>query len=313
MAVSWQPLSADTVAEWTELTNVLAEADGTEEFYDAEALAEELEEPGVDPRLDTLGVWRDGVLAGFGQLRVPGGLFDGQARAEIVGGVHPAHRGLGLGTEIMNRMEARAVELAAQRHPGVPVMLRVSGGIEGASVRPMLERRGYRILRYYHEMSRPIPGVVPPPPELPVQPYSAEWEEAVRLAHNDAFSTHWGSIPMDPDRWSNLVGSRTFRPECSFFSVDSEGSVRAYVLVNQWVPGEAWVGLVGTRQQARGAGLARACLAASLRAMAEQGYAKACLGVDSQNASGAGALYASLGFGLDRVIAHYGRLAPGRS
>jgi mycothiol synthase len=313
VAVSWQPLSADTVAEWAELTNVLAEADGTEEFYDAEALAEELEEPGVDPRLDTVGAWRDGVLAGFGQLRVPGGLFEGQARAEIVGGVHPDHRGLGLGTEIMNRMEGRALELAAQRHPGVPVMLRVSGGIEGASVRPMLERRGYRIVRYYHEMSRPIPGVVPPPPELPVRPYTSELAEAVRLAHNDAFSTHWGSIAMEPDRWSNLTGSRTFRPECSFLSLDPDGDVQAYVLVNQWVPGEAWVDLVGTRQRARGAGLARACLTASVRAMAEQGYAKACLGMDSENASGAGALYASLGFQLERVIAHYGRLEAGRS
>ena len=311
MAVNWRPLSADTVAEWAELTNLLAEADGTEEFYDAEALAEELAEPGVDPRLDTVGVWRDGVLAGFGQLRVGSGLFEGQARADIVGGVRPDQRGQGLGREIMDRMEARAVELAAQRHPGVPVMLRVSGGVEGASVRPMLEHRGYRVLRYYHEMTRPIPGVVPQPPtEVPVQPYSAELAEAVRLAHNDAFSTHWGSMPMLPDGWASLTESRTFRPELSFVSLDPDGEVRAYVLVNQWVAGEAWVGLVGTRQRARGAGLARACLAASVRAMAEQGYAKACLGVDSENASGASALYASLGFGVARVIAHYGRLQP---
>jgi GNAT superfamily N-acetyltransferase len=313
MAVSWQPLSADTVADWAELTNMLAEADGTEEFYEAEALAEELQEPGVDPRLDTVGVWRDGVLAGFGQLRVSSGLFEGQARAEIVGGVRPDQRGLGLGRQIMDRMEARALKLSAQRHPGVPVMLRVSGGLEGASVRPMLEHRGYRIVRYHHEMARPIPGVVPPPPELPVQPYSAELEEAVRLAHNDAFSTHWGSIPADAADWRDMASSRTFRPDCSFVSLDSDGEVQAYVLVNQWVPGEAWVNLVGTRQRARGAGLARACLAASLRAMAEQGYAKACLGVDSQNASGAGALYASLGFQLDKVIARYGRLEPGQA
>jgi hypothetical protein len=115
----------------------------------------------------------------------------------------------------------------------------------------MLEHRGYRIVRYYHEMIRPIPGVVPQPPELPVQPYSAEFEEAVRLAHNDAFSTHWGSIAMDRERWGDLIGSRTFRPDCSFLSLDSDGAVQAYVLVNQWVPGEAWVGLVGTRQRAR--------------------------------------------------------------
>jgi mycothiol synthase len=313
MTVSWQPLSAETVAEWAELTNLLAEADGTEEFYEAEALAEELREPGVDPRLDTVGVWRGGVLAGFGQLRVSSGLFEGQARAYIVGGVRPDQRGLGLGTEIMDRMEARALELADQRHPGVPVLLWVSGGLEGASVRRMLEHRGYRIMRYHHEMSRPMPGVVPPPPELPVRPYSAELEEAVRLAHNDAFSTHWGSTPADSADWGDMVRSRTFRPDCSFVSLGSDGEVQAYVLVAQWVPGEAWVNLVGTRQRARGAGLARACLAASLRAIAEQGYAKAGLDVDSENASGAGALYASFGFQLDRVIARYGRLEPSRS
>jgi ribosomal protein S18 acetylase RimI-like enzyme len=313
-------LSVEAVTAWAELTNLLAVVDGTDEFYEPEALAEELAEPGVDPQLDTVGVWRDGVLAGFGQLRVASGLSEGQARAEIYGGVRPEFRRQGLGAEIMNRMEARALQLAGRCHPGAPVMLRVPGGIEGASVRPMLERRGYRIVRYYHELSRPIPGVLPPPPQLPVRRYSAELAESVRLAHNDAFSTHWGSSPRDADSWASLVGSRTFRPDCSFVSlssdgvnsdgVDSDGDVQAYVLVSQWVPGEAWVGLVGTRQRARGRGLARACLTASVRAMAEQGYDKACLGVDSQNGSGAGALYASLGFELDRVIAHYGRLEP---
>ncbi|HEY0167937.1 MAG TPA: GNAT family N-acetyltransferase [Jatrophihabitans sp.] len=315
MAVSWRPLSAESVAEWVELTNVLAVADSTDEFYDAAALTEELEEPGVDPRLDTLGVWQDGVLAGFGQLRISSGLFEGQARAEIYGGVRPECRGQGLGVEIMDRMEARALELAAQRHPGAPVMMRVPGGVEGSSARPMLERRGYRILRYYHEMTRPISGApLPPtpPPRLPLRRYSADLAEAVRLAHNDAFSTHWGSIPIDAEAWAALTGSQTFRPDCSFVSLGPDGVVQAYILVCQWVPGEAWVHLVGTRQQARGAGLARACLAASVRAMAEQGYAKACLAIDSQNESGAGALYASLGFQLDRVIAHYGRLDPAR-
>ena len=311
-ATDWQPLSVETVGDWAELTNLLAVADRTEEFYDAMALAEELNEPGVDPRLDTVGAWRDGVLVGFGQLRVSSGLFEGRARAEIYGGVRPGERRLGLGTEIMDRMEARALELAGERHPGVPVQLRVSGGLEGASVRPMLERRGYQIVRYYHELARPIPGVLPEPPALPVQPFSAELAEQVRLAHNDAFSTHWGSIPVTAEHWQDLLDSRTFRPDCSFVSVDSEGVVQSYVLVCQWVAGEAWVHLVGTRHQARGAGLARACLAAAVRAMAEQGFAVAGLGVDSENASGAGALYASLGFTLQRVIAHYARVEPGR-
>jgi mycothiol synthase len=316
MAVSWQPLSTDTVAEWTELTNVLAEADGTEEFYDAEDLAEELREAGVDPALDTIGVWQDGALVGYGQLRVGSALLDGEVQAQINGGIHPDARRQGLGTQLMDRMEARARQLAARRHPGAPVLLRVPGGLEGASVRAMLERRGYHVLRYHHELVRPIPGVLPEEPSLPVQRYTPELEEAVRLAHNDAFSAHWGSTPIDPQRWHDNTHARAFRPECSFLSCapadgqDADPTVLAYVFVAQWVPGEAWVSLVGTRPAARGAGLARACLAASLRAMAEQGYVKAGLAMDSENSTGAGALYASLGFELDKVTATYGKVEP---
>lgn len=306
----WRPLEVEAVGDWAELTNLLAVADGTEEFYDAMALAEELREPGVDPASDTVAAWRDGVLVGFGQLRVSSGLFEGRVRAEIIGGVRPDQRRQGLGTEIMDRMEERALELAGQRHPGVPVQLRVSGGIEGASVRSLLEHRGYRVVRYYHELARPIPGVLPDPPRLPVQRFSAELAEQVRLAHNDAFSTHWGSIPVTAEHWQNMLDSRTFRPDCSYLSVDADSQVLAYVLVTQWVEGEAWVHLVGTRQQARGAGLARACLTASVRAMAEQGFAVAGLGVDSENPTGASALYESLGFTLQRVLAHYGRVEP---
>ena len=209
-------------------------------------------------------------------------------------------------------MEARALELAGQRHPGVPVLLRVSGGIEGASVRPMLERRGYAVVRYYHEMARPIPGVLPPAPELPVQPVLGRAGRGGPAGPQRRLQHPLGFGPDDRRAVAELVASRTFRPDCSFVSLDDSGEVQAYVLVCQWVAGEAWVQLVGTRQRARGAGLARACLAAAVRAMAEQGYASAGLGVDSQNSSGAGALYASLGFRLQRVIAHYGRVEPAR-
>ena len=227
------------MGDWAELTNLLAVADGTEEFYDAMALAEELREPGVDPALDTVAAWRDGTLVGFGQLRVSSGLFEGRVRAEIIGGVRPDQRGQGLGAEIMNRMEARALGLSAQRHPGVPVQLRVSGGIEGASVRPMLERRGYQVVRYYHELARPIPGVLPDPPQLPVRRYSAELAEELRLAHNDAFSTHWGSIPVTVEHWQSMLDSQTFRPDCS---------------TSAWTP-TAGVGLCGDLPVGGGGGL----------------------------------------------------------
>jgi mycothiol synthase len=311
MTVCWAPLTEADVAEWSELANVLAEVDGTGETYQPDDLAEELHEPGVDPDRDLIAVRVGGVLAGYGQLRVSMAPVDGQVTAWLGGDVHPDYRGRGLGRQLMDRLEARAATVAAERHPGIDVLLRASGGIEGSPARPMLSHRGYQIVRYYHDMERELPGEPLPEPALPVNRYLAQLAETTRLAHNDAFSTHWGSSPRTAEQWQDLVGSRTFRPQASFVHLDPAGSVLGYVLVRQWAEGEAWIDLVGTRQQARGRGVARACLTASLRACAEQGYRTAGLGVDSNNGQGAGALYSSVGFRVVRTFASYGRFIPG--
>jgi mycothiol synthase len=307
MAVRWGPLTEADVADWARLANLLAEVDRTGETYQAEDLAEELHEPGVDPEHDLITVRVDGVLAGYGQLRVGNTLVDGRITASLDGDVHPDYRGRGIGVQLMERLEARAAVVAADRQPGQPVLLRVSGGVEGSPVRPMLERRGYQIVRFYHDMERQLSDPLPSPPAQ-VERYRPELAEPTRLAHNDAFSTHWGSAPRGVEQWQELVGSRNFQPEVSFVSLAEDGSVLAYVLVRQWVEAEAWITLVGTRQQARGQGLARACLTASLRACAERGYRTAALGVDSDNGQGAGALYSSLGFRVIRAFASYGKV-----
>jgi ribosomal protein S18 acetylase RimI-like enzyme len=81
--------------------------------------------------------------------------------------------------------------------------------------------------------------------------------------------------------------------------------VDAYVLTYQWVDGELYVGQVGTRIAARGRGLARACLTASLIAAVDGGYREVVLDVDSANAQGAGRLYSSVGFQTTKTLASY--------
>ncbi len=307
MPLRWSTLDRDCVQEWSELTNLLGKVDDTGEFYSPEDLAEELEEAGVDPTKDTWAVWDGDALVAFGQLHVATALLEGRASAHLGGGVHPDHRGRGIGRVLMDRMEARARSLATERHPGAAVLLRASGGLEADPVRPMLEHRGYEIARYFVEMERELPGPAVPETAVPVEPFRSELAEAVRLAHNDAFSTHWGSTPRDEATWADLLGSRTFRPRESFVALGDDGRVLAYVLCYQWVDGELYVGQVGTRQEARGRGLARACLAATLRAGAEHGYTSSDLGVDSVNPTGATALYQSMGFHPVKTFAVYMR------
>ena len=210
LAVEWKPLSLEATPAWSELTNELAEADDTGEFYSAADLTEELSEDGVDPSQDTIGVWQDGRLVGFGQLRVAAGLFEGRVSAWLGGGVSPAYRGRGYGRQIQDFLERRALVLAAERHPGVEVLFRAPGLREGASVRALLAHRGYSVTRYFHDMALALPAQV----ELAglIRRSSRtrpELSEAVRLAHNEAFAEHWGSTGNTPERWQDFVGSHT--------------------------------------------------------------------------------------------------------
>ncbi|MFV0460864.1 MAG: GNAT family N-acetyltransferase [Actinomycetales bacterium] len=301
---TWTSLTPDSVEQWAELVKVLAHHDDTGEFFEAEDLAEELTEHGVDPALDSWAVWDGENLIGYGQLWVSDGLDpDGLAVAELNGGVHPRWRGRGVGTELLARMQTRALTLARQRHPGAVVQLRTEGRDEGSDARPLLGDLGYRPMRYFTDMTCQL-GDRPPRASSPathsrgvtVRPFIPDLTEASRTAHNDAFATHWGSVPASPQRWADVVGSRGFRPADSRLAVDGE-QVLAYALTGEWSPRELHVMVLGTRQSARGRGLARLVLDEVVAAAADSGrYDLIELEVDSQNPTGAGALYTSVGF-----------------
>ncbi|WP_159621596.1 GNAT family N-acetyltransferase [Ruania rhizosphaerae] len=311
MALRWATLDESAVEDWSALTNLLARVDGTEEFYDAEDLAEELTEHGFTPETDSLAVWDGEALVAYAQLRVPNSLThaEGWARVSIGGGVHPDYRGRGIATEMFDRMEPRGIALARERHPGAPVQLRSGGGLETDPVRPLLTERGYEPVRYFTAMKRPLLGADLADADPRVVPFTAELSEATRLAHNDAFASHWGSGPTTAEHWQEFVQGRPFRPAYSRVAV-AGGEVQAYAMTQQWVDRELYIGLVGTREAARGQGLARAVLNATLAAAVESGeFDVVELDVDSANPQGAGALYASVGFEPARTTAVFARMA----
>lgn len=311
----WAHLTPDDVVAWSELTTVLADADGTGESYAAEDLAEELAETGVTPETDTWAVWDDDDLVAYGQLRV--GLTrdqEGRARCHLGGGVHPRWRGRGIGTAMMDRMETRAAALASVRHPGVPAYLRASGGLEGSGARELLAQRGYAVVRYFNDLARPLPG--PPLPEIATPGVTLvdqldEHEEAARVAHNIAFADHWGSAEIPADEWHHHWTSRSSRAALSTLAIGPDGSVHAYVLAGQYVPGTLYVAIVGTVPEARGRGLAAACLARTLALAGATGdFERAELGVDSASPTGATRLYERLGFETIRTLAAMQRDLP---
>ena len=312
--LTWTHLTPDTVQQWAALTNLLAEVDGTEEFYSVEDLAEELDEHGFDPERDSWAVWDGPTMVAFGQLRVGLTLdHEGRVRCNLDGGVHPEHRGRGIGRALMDRMEARATELAGERHPGQPAIWHGPGGLEGASARALFLHRGYEVVRYFNLLGRPLSGDIPRvDSDAPLLSPGPEHEEATRLAHNAAFADHWGSAPASPERWRDTWTARSNRMDVSTVAVDpaDPNRVLAYVLAAQWVPRELYVNLVGTVPDARGRGLAAAALARTMALAAETGeYDVIELDVDSDSPTGATRLYDRLGFAHKKTWATMQRAA----
>ncbi|GAB3168972.1 GNAT family N-acetyltransferase [Myceligenerans halotolerans] len=257
------------------------------------------------------------------------------ARAILLGGVHPDRRGEGIGRELLAWQVARARQkLAASALADQPVPAWIIVPMEDdapESQRRTYERAGFAVRRYYSDLRRdlsvPIPPATAPPSDgtLRLVRWTPELDEATRLARNDAFRDHWGSQPQTRETWAE---DRTaFMPAWTFLVLDDapdvdallaspdtddetaaalragEPLVVAYEIASKYVEDFEVRGFtfgysdnVGVRRAYRGRGLAPAVMTAGMRAMADDGMQYAALDVDTENPSGAGGLYAALGY-----------------
>jgi ribosomal protein S18 acetylase RimI-like enzyme len=179
----------------------------------------------------------------------------------------------------------------------------------------LAERAGLHRARWMsimrRDLSRPIPEAVAPQ-GLRLVPFSAELDEPLRLAHNEAFAQHWGFQPWSRETWEQWsTGHRSFRPDWTFAVLDGD-DVAAYTISaayeTDWpVQGytEGWTAKLGVRAPWRGRGLAKALLTRSMQAFAADGMQFAGLDVDSENPTGAVQLYTGLGYEVHRREANY--------
>lgn len=317
ITVRWDHLRPQNLQQWADLNNLLARVDRTEEFFEAEDLAEDLASATFTAELDSWGMWWGDRLIGIGQVLVPELVSnEGLARSYLFGGIHPDYRGRGFGRQLLEAQERRGAELAQQRHPAQLRIWFVDGGVPGASVRPMLVRRGYDIARYFAHMVRlRSAGFLAPNPDLPtgvslLTPSRRMWHD-LRHLHNLSFQDHWGAGAKSEQGWKEERESRAARPPFCSVAVDRDGVPLSYVWAAQWVDRELYIDAVGTAPAARHQGLAEACLSRTVNlAMRSGQYDKVDLGVDSASPTGATRLYEKLGFEVDRTAALFSRPVP---
>ena len=316
LGLRWRPLEPADAPALHRLLAAIEDADQPPYRTDPDEVAEKFDGEWKDVPHDSLGgVDADGELRAYGVVEVrPGDTTT--VRAVLDGGVHPGHRGRGIGRELLAWQTGRARRKLASSGKELPARIGSYVDDGATATQRLLTAAGFAPRRYYRAMRRDL--AVPPPvvdldAGLRVVPWTPELDEHVRLAHNDAFRDHWGSEPATAESWA--AGRSKFAPSWSFVALDTtvDGPlVAGYALSGRYEHDWAVLGYssgytetLGVRRAYRGRRLARALLAASMAAFAADGIEYAELDVDTENPSGAHGLYARLGYEVTHGSALY--------
>ncbi len=285
-----------------------------------EEISEPFDDPWWDPATDSLLAMDRESGAVAGRVLViwrPGATR--RVTIELVGGVHPEHRGRGVGSALLAWQRNRGRQVMAnapeQHLPGV---LQILVGDRQHGLAEFAERHGFAATRRYYDMVRDLSADLPAPPaldrvDLVVLAEHVDLADEARVVRTAAFAEHFGSEPIDADTWRRRVIEHPLgRMDLSLLALDDTGRVVGLlttgVYPQDWPDPErpeGWVDLLGVLPTHRGRGIASALLLDAMRRYRDEGMATAGLGVDAENVTGALRLYESLGFASRRMEIAY--------
>jgi ribosomal protein S18 acetylase RimI-like enzyme len=263
-----------------------------------------------DPYTDMLFAEVDGEVVGYSRnwWEVEG---SGQWVGFQVGNVLPPWRRKGIGSTLLRFNEGRLSQIATQlKESGqlpddAPCLLDNFVSSSETDRSNILERRGYKAVRYEFEMVRPdledIPDL-PVPPGVEVRPVQPEHMRMIWEASNEAFRDHWGYIPDPWEGFEQMMNDPDFDP--SLWRVAWQGDEVAGMVLSfinkdeneMYGRKRGYTENICVRRAWRKQGLAKALIALSLIVLKERGMTEAGLGVDAENISGALHLYESMGY-----------------
>ena len=231
-----------------------------------------------------------GTVVAYGQIM--------REEPSIVGSwgvVHLEHRGLGIGTSMLDRIEGRAATLFADvasprfRHS-------ITAGDRPAEA--ILRDRGMQPIRHFWHMQLDLagpldPGAAPDGIEIGgIRP--TDDLKAIHAVLEAAFVDD-PSGPPDPfDQWAERhLASPTYDP--TLWLLARDGDVAVGVLIGSAGDDGGWVDWLAVLDSHRGRGIAMALLRRSFAMLAERGVAYVLLNVDAENVTGATRVYERAG------------------
>lgn len=254
----------------------------------------------------------DGLLCGYATLTPRPAI----GRIYEDGYVHPLHYRRGIGTTLVELMEARAVEQAQEIAAETRIVLVNNIIMTSDDSRKLLEQRDYTLKRVFFRMHITL-DAPPPRPRWPegikVRACDGSEEEVRRIYETveDAFRDHWSHAPRSYEDWRSGMVRHDFDPSLWFLAYDGH-ELAGVALGRERDEGRGWIDQVSVRRPWRKRGIATALLQHSFGAFYERGIPRVGLAVDAQSLTGAQHIYESVGMQVTMRIGRYDKeLRPG--
>ena len=264
-------------------------ADTGQSDFDADFLRDQWSAPGLDLSVDAW-VVTDPASTVVGHANVAP---EGEGKLKSWGLVHPDHRGRGLGSVLLDRIETRAAERLGSGSVFTAVTDVDAAGAALVASRGFERVRSFRHLQLDLDGSPLEPGE--PPPGIEISGIEPERDLLrVHAIFVEAFREEWGYRVIPFEEWSSLeVETTSYDPSLWLLATDGDEAVGALSGV---VWGDrGWVGELGVRKPWRGRGIASALLRRAFATFASRELPRVMLNVDTANPTGAVRLYERLG------------------
>ncbi len=301
---TWRALRPEDAPELHRLEVDCASTDQRTKVGSVAVYRGKLEEAGARAATDTLSaVSPGGHFAAAAWVTCDEGVKH-EFRFFLDGKVHPRYRKRGLGSFLLQWMEARARQILATLADDRPCVLRVDFYDRSDDAIPLLERHGFRYAFAEDEMCRDLNQAIPGsslPDGMSFVTWNAERASLFYLVYDHAFRGRPGFPGWPEDVWRhNLTAESTFRADLSLLLMDGPEPVGFAIchIENEGGGGpssEGWIAQMGVRPPWRKRHLGTALLCEVMQRLKTTGLRYAVLEVNTNNPQ-ARSLYRGLGF-----------------
>ncbi|WP_149549356.1 GNAT family N-acetyltransferase [Streptomyces marokkonensis] len=289
MPYSRRPAALADAAAITALLNEVDEIEIGRPETDLHTVQADLKHPETDLERDSWLVLDGDRLVAYGLL------WDesGGERIDIDQYVLPAHQPAA--ALVLEAMEARALE-KARGNGAARAVVHLHLNVAPTLDTGLLRERGWRVVRRYHVLRRPLDRARDAVPEVPagvrVRDCAAEADRLrVHELYQTSFAGHFDHQPRAYAPWLHDIDAERLDWSLVWIvSTDDLGDV-GFLLARDDREAMGWIRSLGVLPAARGRGLGGFLLRHAFAAFAARGRDTVGLGVDTENTTGAPRLY----------------------